>query len=215
MSAAAMALRWYSFKVLLISPQVSSTLLSLILFFEPLLQRREVFNERARVHVARASELFERFLPWAALANRQHGCELFAGGGISIVRALMQRALEACGLAKRAVKLELKNEREEVARVRSIPRNMCFGSGVEIRLGAGHRWSNTLVLLAQLPPGLIVVLGCHFAREHLPAPLIDELAEWQEGDPLERQLHLLVDQCVVTGFYITDELDRMEVLWSH
>nr|CAD7419404.1 unnamed protein product [Timema poppensis] len=45
---------------------------------------------------------------------------------------------------------------------------------VEVICRSRYRWCNTLILGDQLPPNLIVVLGCDVAAEHPPAPFVHE-----------------------------------------
>ena len=45
------------------------------------------------------------------------------------------------------------------------------------------------------------------AVEHAPAPLVDELAERQEGDLVERHLHLLVDDGFLRRLHRADQAD--------
>ena len=94
------------------------------------------------------------------------------------------------------MELELQDVREEVARVRHAARHVVLGAGIEgvgrPLVGRGH----ALVLLAQLPPQVVVAVGADFAGEHLPAPLVDQQAERQEGDFLQRLPH---QQAEVSG----------------
>ena len=78
------------------------------------------------------------------------------------------------------VELELQDERQEVARVRRVTGNMVLGARVEVGLGARHRRTDALVLLAQLPPCRVVVGGRHLPggsgtgqqRVHRDGPLL-------------------------------------------
>ncbi len=58
---------------------------------------------------------------------------------------------------------------------------MVFRAGVEVGFGAGDGWGYALVFFAEGPPCLVVVGGFGFAGEDLPAPLVDEEAEGEEG----------------------------------
>ena len=87
------------------------------------------------------------------------------------------------------MKLKLQDVGEEVARVGHAARHVILRAGIEVRLSARHRRRDALVFLAQFPPGGVVLIGRHFAREDLPAPLIDHEAEGQEGDLLKRPFH--------------------------
>ena len=68
-----------------------------------------------------------------------------------------------------------------------------------------HRRRDALILLAQLPPGGVVVFRFDLTREHFPAPLVDQLAERQERELVERELHLLIDRL----FSTRSSLDRV------
>src|SRR6476646_8004808 len=59
-----------------------AALLALVLILEPLLERREVLEDRARIHVALTGELEQRILPRLARAERQH---LLVGGACFLV----------------------------------------------------------------------------------------------------------------------------------
>src|SRR5262245_10366590 len=82
-------------------------LLAGVLLLEPALQRREVLEDRRRVHLARAGELGERVLPGLARAERQHLHVGRAGVLVAVDRALVERALVPGLGAQRLVKLEL------------------------------------------------------------------------------------------------------------
>ena len=88
--------------------------------------------------------------------------------------------------AQRAVELELQDVGQEVARVRRVVGHVVLGAGVEELLAARRRRRDALVLQPQVPPRLVVVRRRDLAGEHLPAPLVDQQAEGQERDLLER-----------------------------
>ena len=71
------------------------------------------------------------------------------------------------------MKLELQNVRQEIAHVRHVRGYVILGAGVEIGLGAARGRRDPLVLLAKLPPGLVVLLGRNLAGKDFPPPLID------------------------------------------
>ncbi len=50
------------------------------------------------------------------------------------------------------------------------------------------------------------------AREHLPAPLVDQLAERQERDLGQGALHLRVDQRLLVVLHLLDQADLLQVL---
>src|SRR6185503_1207973 len=109
-------------------------------------------------------------------------------------RALVERSLESRLLAERALELELEHEGQEVARVWRVAGHVVLRRRVEIRFAARYRRVDALVLAAQVPPRFVVFRRLDRAREHAPAPLVDELAERQECDLLARDLHLPVDE---------------------
>src|SRR5512139_3225559 len=143
-----------------------SALLALVLLLEPAAQRREVLEDRRRVHLARAGQLVERVLPGLARALGEHRAELAAGGLVAVDRALRQRALEAGRVAQGLLELELDDERQEVPGVRDVAGHVVLGPRVEVGLGPRDRGGDALVLLAELPPRGVVVLRRDFAREH-------------------------------------------------
>ena len=88
---------------------------------------------------------------------------------------------------------------------------MVFGAGVEVGFGARDRRGDALVLFAQRPPGLVVVGGLDLAGEDLPAPLVDQQAERQEGDLVERGAELQRD-VGFGGRELVDEAELLEVV---
>src|SRR5690606_23023938 len=68
------------------------TLAALVLLLQVTHQRREVVDDRGRVHLARTRQLLERVLPRLALAEREHRSQLLAGFLAAVDRALVQRA---------------------------------------------------------------------------------------------------------------------------
>src|SRR5436190_22060557 len=94
-----------------------ATLLPLVLLLQPLLQRLEVLEQRAPVHLALPGHHLQRIRPRLAGAQRHHLLQALAGLLAAVERALVQRALVTGRLAHRAVELELQDPREEVPRV--------------------------------------------------------------------------------------------------
>ena len=92
---------------------------------------------------------------------------------------------------------------------------MVLRPGVEVGFGARHRGREALVAPPQLPPAAVVIGGRDLPREHLPAPLIDQPPEGQEGDLLEGHLHLLVDERLAARGDGVDEPDPREVGRGH
>src|SRR5262245_64537518 len=91
--------------------------------------------------------------------------------------------------AEGAMKLKLENRGQEVARVRNAGGNMIFCPRVEVLFGALDRGDNSLILLPQLPPGLVVFLWSNLSRKHLPAPLVDQKSKRQECDLVQGHPH--------------------------
>ncbi len=106
----------------------------------------------------------------------------------------MQWTLVASDLAQGAVELELQDRRQEVAGVGDVGRDVILGARVEVILRTLHRRDDPLVLGAQRPPGGVVVLGLDLAGEDIPAPLVDQQAEGQEGDLVQGTLHQRVER---------------------
>ena len=118
---------------------------------------------------------------------------LRAGFLVAVNRAAVQRSGASGGLRERAVKLELQNVREEVAHVRNIGGDVILRGRIEIRFAAIDRRRDSLIFLAQLPPGLVVLFRRNLAGEDLPAPLIDHQAERQKRDLFERLVQQQAD----------------------
>src|SRR5262249_41736996 len=144
-----------------------SAFFAFVLFTQPFQQRPEILGNRRRVDLARPGQFLQRLLPRLALAQRQHLTEALAGLGIAVDRAFAQRTGVTRSFAQRAMKLELQDVGEEVARVRRVRRNVVLRARVEIFFAARHRSADALVLLAQLPPCSVVVLRLDLAREYL------------------------------------------------
>jgi hypothetical protein len=123
----------------------------------------------------------------------------------------VQRARVAGRLAKRAVELELVDVRQEIPRVRRAAGDVELRAGVEVLLAARDRGHDALVFLAQVPPGLVVLAWRRLAREDVPPPLIDELAEGEEGDLRERLLHEEVRLGLRVLRRVLEQADRLQV----
>ena len=89
--------------------------------------------------------------------------------------------------------------RQEVARVRHIRRDMVFGAGIKILLCTRYRAANPLVLLAQLPPGCVVIVRRNLAGKHLPAPAVHHQSKGQKGDLVQGYLHEVGDFQLLRG----------------
>ena len=108
---------------------------------------------------------------------------------VIVNRAAVERLRATGGFRQSAMKLELQNVRQEIARVGNVGRHVVFCSGVEVLLAARRGRGNALVLQSQGPPGLVVLLGRDLTGKDLPSPLIDEKSKGQEGDFFQRLLH--------------------------
>src|SRR5438132_6123578 len=128
-----------------------ATLLPLVLLLQPSLQRLEIFQQRAAVHLALAGHGLKRVRPRLAGAKREHPPQALAGLPAAVERALVQRALLPRGLAHRAVELELQDAGEEVARVRHVRRHVVLRAGIEVLLAAWNRRGRRLVRRRQRP----------------------------------------------------------------
>jgi len=137
----------------------------------------------------------ERFRPRLRCTHRKHLPERLARNLVAVDRALMQRPGEAGLCAQRAMKLKLQHPCEKVAHVRDIKRNVPLCPRIEgVGIEAGYGRHHTLVLELQFPPVIDVVSRPHTTGEYIPAPFVDEQAERQERDLVERQRQLLVDR---------------------
>src|SRR5215207_1879439 len=150
-----------------------AALLAAVLLLEPSLQRREIFKHRLGRHLATAGERLERIGPRLRRARRQHLVQTLPDFLVAVEAAAMQRPLPAGHVAGRLVELELQDPREEVARVRRVPRDMELGARIEVLFRPRDRRRDALILLLQVGPGLVVIGGRNRAVEHAPAPLVD------------------------------------------
>src|SRR5208337_4507354 len=82
-------------------------LLAFVLLIEPLLQRREVLQHRAGIHLTLAGEGVQRVGPRLALAHLEHRVQLCAGRLIAVERAAIERPAEPGFAAHGAEELEL------------------------------------------------------------------------------------------------------------
>src|SRR6185312_10638800 len=155
-------------------PCLASPASRLCLLVQPLLERRKVIKDRRCVHLPLAADGFQRVRPGLALAHAEHLVQADARRLALIDGAAVQRPLLSRSLAQRAMKLELKNARKEIARVRSVGSNVIFGAGIKICFAALHWRRHALVLGLQVPPGFVVLLRRDFTGENFPAPLINQ-----------------------------------------
>src|SRR5438270_2355757 len=163
-----------------------ATSLPLVLLLQPSLQRLEVLEQCAPVHLPLTGHRLERVRPRLAGAEREHLPEALAGFLAAVEGTLVQRTSLARGLAHRPIELELQDPREEVSGVRDVSRDVVLGARVEVLFRARDWRRYALVPGAQRPPGLVVVRGRRLPAEHVPAPLVDQLAEGKERDLGER-----------------------------
>src|SRR6266850_1301303 len=77
-------------------------------------------------------------------------------------------------------------------------------------LAAGNGGRDPLVLETQVPPGLVVPRRRDLAREDLPAPLVDEETERQEGDLVEGHLHEEAEVAARRGILV-EQADALEI----
>ena len=75
---------------------------------------------------------------------------------------------------------------EKVLRPRFVEDDAAGHAGIEVGCAARRRGADSLVLLAQLPPGLVVAVRAHLAGEDPPAPLVDEQREGEGRNVVER-----------------------------
>src|SRR5580704_13676626 len=194
----------------------SPTALSpLVLLRKPGAERREVLEQRAGVRLAPRANDFESLRPRLARTKREHRHELGSGFLAVVDGALVDGPLESCRLAERAMKLELVDARQKITEVRCARRDVELRAGVEVLRRSRLRRCDALVARLQLPPCAVVFGGRDLAGEHFPAPIVDEQSEEQEGDLLERHLHLLVDATVLARSDGTEQPDRLQVLRRH
>src|SRR5436305_13958494 len=92
----------------------------LSLLIEPFLERGEIIKDGSGIHLPLAADGFQRVRPGMALAHAQHLIQAFTGSLVFVDGTAMQRALNSCRLAQRAMKLELKNAGQEITDVWSV-----------------------------------------------------------------------------------------------
>src|SRR5258708_5462176 len=142
--------------------------LRLVLLIKPDPQRREVFDQSARVHLALAGEDLECIRPGAALTHGQHLVQTLPGSTASVDRATMQWTLEAGNAAERAVKLELQDAGYEVTGIRHIRGDVVLRAGVEVRHATVGRRRDSLVFQPERPPTFVVLLRTDAPGEDFP-----------------------------------------------
>src|SRR6185369_14953054 len=81
----------------------------------------------------------------------------------------------------------------EIARVWRVCRDVILRSRIEILLAARHRRGYALILLAQLPPRVVVIVWPNLARKDFPAPLVHEIAKRQKCDLVQRSIQQKTD----------------------
>src|SRR5262245_26349125 len=86
------------------------------------------------------------------------------------------------------MELELKNIRKKVARVRDISRDVILCSRIEKFFATLGDGSNALVLQTKVPPRFVVIVRFDFSGKHFPSPLIDQQAEREKSDLLQRTI---------------------------
>src|SRR6185312_3136779 len=106
--------------------------------------------------------------------------------------------------------LELIDAREEVASVRNVGRDVVLGARIKVRFSAIDRRRYALVLRAQRPPCLVVVSGFGFAGKDLPAPLVENKAERQKSNFVERRTQLQRN-VGFSGWFGVDELETLQI----
>src|ERR1017187_1268513 len=140
---------WFGGRVNLLLP---AHLLSLILLVQPLLQRGEVFEQRAAVRLPFTGQDFQRVGPGFALAHSEHLVELRSGFLRPVESATVERAFVAGLAAEGTVELEFQDVRQEVAGVGHVGRDVIFRSRIEIGFTARCRRRYSLILQPQFPP---------------------------------------------------------------
>ena len=88
---------------------------------------------------------------------------------------------------------------------------MVLGAGVEIVLGAVEGRRDALVAQSEPPPGVVHVADVDVAAEDLPAPLVEQIAEGQEGDLVQRQRVQVVEVEFVVVDHPIQQADLVQV----
>src|SRR5690606_7768130 len=94
-------------------------------------QLLEVRDDRGSVDLARAREALERIGPRHRCTELEHLAEATPDRLVAVDRATVQRTVPARQLARGLMELELQDERQEVAQVRHVRRNVVLRAGVE------------------------------------------------------------------------------------
>src|SRR5438270_621827 len=92
----------------------------LVLLRKPLVERREIVHDRARVDIALAREGRERLRPRPRDAHAEHCLKTLADLFVAVDRAAVERAAPAGLTAGGAVELKLIDVRQEIADVGSV-----------------------------------------------------------------------------------------------
>src|SRR5256885_12173673 len=108
------------------------------------------------------------------------------------------------------MEMKLQDARKKVPRIRNVSGDMEFGAWIKVTLGPRLRLAQSLVVVFQVPPCCIVVLGRNRAREHAPAPPVERERKRQKRDLVERDTK---QHCRVTGGtrQTVEQTDLLEV----
>src|SRR3977135_635316 len=110
-------------KNVLRSERLPTPRFALFCLIQPLLQRREVIENRGRVHLLLSRDRFERVRPGTALSHREHRVQTLTGVLVVEDRTAIERILASGRLRQAAMELELQNIGKKIARVGDIGRD--------------------------------------------------------------------------------------------
>ena len=158
-----------------------------VLFVQPLLERREIVEDRGGVHVPLPGQPFNasghgRLTPICSMAFSRSPALVVVDG------AAIQRPGASGGPRQAPGETGTGECRPGNSASTGHSRHVIFCAGIEILFAArlGRRYA--LILQLQIPPGLVVISRRDLAGENLPSPLVDQQAERQERDLLERAI---------------------------
>ena len=159
-----------------------AAILTFRLFVEPLLQRCEIIDDGACVHLPRSGQCLERVLPRPRLPHREHRGQPLTRLLAVVGGAAVERDGATGGLCQRPMKLELQDVRQEIARVRGVVGDVVLGAGVEELLTTRRRRGDALVLQPQIPPRAVVPIGFTSPANTFHRQLVDQQTEGEKRD---------------------------------
>src|SRR5713101_7607642 len=133
-----------------------TALLAGVLLLQPLVQGSEILRQGSGIHLSLPGQDLEGIRPRLARPHLEHRLQLLSCFLAAVNGALMQWTAMSGRFAEGAMKLELKDPRQEVPGVRDVGGDVVFRSRVEVLFGPWDRRAHPLVFFSKVPPGRIV-----------------------------------------------------------